>query len=234
MDDPVNVDFALLKKKVTGEVFDDSLTKRLYATDASVYREIPLSVVVPKTTYRILKKSLVSAEKRGLSIIPRATGTSLAGQCVGKGIVVDITKYFNNLLEVNVKQKWARVQPGIIRDEVNAKLKPYKLFFAPITSTSNRATIGGMVGNNSSGSNSVVYGSTRENVLEVKAILSNNEEVTFKELTKKEFKQKLTLKTLEGKIYRQINRELNDPKIKKKLLLTTLNQLFIVVIWAML
>ena len=212
----MSVNFSSLKKKVVGEVFDDALTKNLYATDASVYREIPLGVVVPKTTEDI-KEVIAFCKKNNLFIIPRATGTSLAGQCVGEGVVVDITKHFNNLLELNVKEKWARVGPGIIRDELNTKLKEHKLFFSPITSTSNRATIGGMVGNNSSGANSIVYGSTRENVLEIKAILSNNEEVTFKELSKKEFKQKLTLKSLEGEIYRQIHKELQDNEIRRKI-----------------
>src|SRR5207342_3929182 len=111
--------------------------------------------------------------------IPRTAGTSLAGQVVGTGIIVDVSKHFTSILELNKEEGWVRVQPGVIRDELNMFLKPHGLFFGPETSTANRAMIGGMVGNNSCGSNSVVYGSTRQHLLEVKALLSDGSETIF-------------------------------------------------------
>src|SRR5690606_34285456 len=115
-------------------------------------------------------------------LIPRTAGTSLAGQVVGNGIVVDVSKYFNKILEINPAEKWVRVQPGVVRDELNMALKPYGLYFGPETSTANRAMIGGMVGNNSCGSNSVVYGSTREHLLEVRALLADGSEAVFRDI----------------------------------------------------
>ena len=155
-----------------------SAYRKIYATDASAYREVPEAVAIPKTKEDLI--SLVKyANAHGKSLIPRTAGTSLAGQVVGGGVVVDISKHFNQILEVNEEEKWAWVQPGIVRDDLNRALKPSGLFFAPETSTANRAMIGGMIGNNSCGSNSVVYGSTREHLLEVEAILADGNETWF-------------------------------------------------------
>src|SRR5207237_8469483 len=121
------------------------------------------------------------------SIIPRTAGTSLAGQVVSNGIIVDVSKYFTKIIELNEKEGWVRVQPGVVRDELNMFLKRYGLFFGPETSTANRAMIGGMTGNNSCGSNSIVYGSTREHLLEVKALLSDGSEEEFKAMNIDEF-----------------------------------------------
>lgn len=156
----------------TGEFYTDETTRRLYATDASAYRELPLAVAVPKAEQDLVQ--LVRAASEGsFSLIPRTAGTSLAGQVVGSGVVVDISKYLNQVLELNVEEGWVKVQPGIVRDDLNQYLASYGYFFAPETSTANRAMIGGMIGNNSCGSNSVVYGSTREHLLEVKTVLSD-------------------------------------------------------------
>ena len=167
-----------LGKQLQGDLFFDTTMRTLYATDASAYREMPLAVAIPKNSDDI-KKLIAFAYQHKTSLIPRTAGTSLAGQVVGNGIVVDVSKYFTGILELNVDKKWVRVQPGVIRDELNMFLKPHGLFFGPETSTANRAMIGGMVGNNSCGSNSVVYRSTREHTLEVKAILSDGSEATF-------------------------------------------------------
>ncbi|MFN3315673.1 MAG: FAD-binding and (Fe-S)-binding domain-containing protein, partial [Raineya sp.] len=167
-----------LKKELSGELFFDDTMRRLYATDASVYRQLPLAVAYPKNT-EDLKKLLDFARKYKTSLIPRTAGTSLAGQVVGTGIIVDVSKYFTNILEVNEQERWVRLQPGVIRNDLNAFLKSYNLFFGPETATQSRAMVGGMVGNNSCGSNSIIYGSTREHVLEVKGLLANGEEVTF-------------------------------------------------------
>lgn len=161
-----------------GDFFTDSTYLTLYATDASAYREMPLAVAMPKSV-NDLKTLIQLARQEKVSLIPRTAGTSLAGQVVGAGIVVDVSKHFTTILEVNPEERWVRVQPGVVRDELNLFLKPYGLYFGPETSTANRAMIGGMVGNNSCGSNSVVYRATREHTLSVKALLSDGSEVEF-------------------------------------------------------
>jgi FAD/FMN-containing dehydrogenase/Fe-S oxidoreductase len=201
-----------LSTQLDGNLKFDSLTKTLYATDASVYREMPLAVAFPKTQSDI-KKLIQFATQNGTSLIPRTAGTSLAGQCVGNGIVVDVSKYFTQILEFNKEERWVRVQPGVVRDELNRFLKPHGLFFSPITSTANRAMIGGMVGNNSSGTTSIVYGVTRDKVISLETILSDGQSVIFGELSKEEFEQKTQLETLEGRIYKQIATELGDAEI---------------------
>ena len=167
-----------LQSQLEGEIFTDNAIRSIYATDASAYRELPLAVVVPKSE-RDLKALIDFANENGTSLIPRTAGTSLAGQVVGNGIVVDISKYFDEIIEVNAEEGWAWVQLGIVRDDLNRALASHGVFFAPETSTANRAMIGGMIGNNSCGSNSVVYGSTREHLLELKAFLSNGDHVHF-------------------------------------------------------
>ena len=143
-----------------------------YSTDASVYEEKPLAVAVPRSENDI--RILVEfALQEKLTLIPRAAGTSLAGQVVGNGIVVDISRHFDKILEVNQNEKWARVQPGVIRDDLNYFLNPMGLMFGPETSTASRAMIGGMVGNNSCGLHSIVWGSVRDHLLELKVILSD-------------------------------------------------------------
>ncbi len=189
------------KQVFEGDLFFDTTMRTLYATDASAYREMPLAVAMPKSENGI-KQLIQFANQYQTSIIPRTAGTSLAGQVVGNGIVVDVSKYFTAILELNKDEHWVRVQPGVIRDELNLYLKPHGLFFGPETSTANRAMIGGMVGNNSCGSNSVVYRSTREHLLEVKALLSDGTEAVFGALSLDEFHSKCELDGLEGAIYR--------------------------------
>jgi FAD/FMN-containing dehydrogenase/Fe-S oxidoreductase len=164
--------------QLDGEFYTDTTQRTLYATDASAYREMPLAVAIPKSINDI-KKLIAFARENRTSLIPRTAGTSLAGQVVGNGIIVDVSKNFTKILEINEQERWVRVQPGVVRDELNFFLKPYGLFFGPETSTANRAMIGGMVGNNSCGSNSVVYRSTREHLLSVKALLSDGSEAEF-------------------------------------------------------
>lgn len=208
---------AWLSRQLSGELHYSYALRAIYATDASMYREIPLAVAYPKDEQDI-KVLIDFARQNNSSLIPRAAGTSLAGQCVGKGIVVDISRYFTKVLEINQKERWVRVQPGVVRDELNLQLKPYGLFFGPNTSTANRAMIGGMVGNNSCGSYSIVYGTTRDHVLELKTILSDGSEATFKKLSVDEFHQKCMLQNLEGKIYRQIRDELSDAETRDEIL----------------
>ncbi|MFM1794676.1 MAG: hypothetical protein RL642_1061, partial [Bacteroidota bacterium] len=190
-------------KTLEGELFFDKTMRTLYATDASAYRELPLAVAIPKTE-KDIERLIQFALVEKTSLIPRTAGTSLAGQVVGNGIVVDVSKHFTSILELNKEEGWVRVQPGVIRDELNLFLKPHGLFFGPETSTANRAMIGGMVGNNSCGSNSVVYRSTREHLLEVKAILSDGSKAIFHALSLDEFHEKCEMDNLEGKIYKTV------------------------------
>src|SRR5690606_6507592 len=175
-----------------------------YSTDASVYQEKPLAVAIPYT-----KQDLITlirfADENKITLIPRTAGTSLAGQVVGKGIVVDVSRYFNRILEVNVEEGWARVQPGVIRDDLNAHLKPMGLMFGPETSTANRAMIGGMIGNNSSGLHSIVWGDTRQNLIAAEVLLDDGTPICFEELDKPAFADKLKLTDREGEIYRKLH-----------------------------
>ena len=178
----MNVKLQELSEQLEGMLYTDTTMRTLYATDASAYREMPLAVAVPKSK-EDLKKLIAFANREKTSLIPRTAGTSLAGQVVGNGIIVDVSKYFTEIIALDTTQHWVRVQPGVVRDELNLFLKPHGLLFGPETSTANRAMIGGMVGNNSCGSNSVVYRSTREHLLEVKALLSDGSEAVFNALS---------------------------------------------------
>ena len=204
------------------KLYTDSLHKIAYATDASVYREIPYGVAYPETEEDIRELMRLAREK-GIDLIPRASGTSLAGQVVGSGIVVDISKHWNQILEINAEERWARVQPGVVRDELNIALNPYGLFFSPETSTSNRCCIGGMFGNNSCGTHSLVYGSTRHHVIACKGILSDGTLEVFKNYKIKEleyrfgteFWKRNSHETLIERIYSQLINFAFDEKTAK-------------------
>ncbi len=208
--------FENFAKSFDGEFYTNLLHRSIYATDASVYLKIPMAVAIPRNNESI--KALIRfANENQISLIPRAAGTSLAGQCVGDGIVVDISKYFTEILSINTKDKTVKVQPGVIRDELNAFLQPYNLFFSPNTSTTNRCTLGGMVGNNSSGTTSIQYGVTRDKVVKLKAILANGEEVIFESLSKEVFINKTKLNSLEGKIYKTLYDELGLTEVQDEI-----------------
>ena len=208
-----------LATQLQGELYDDTTMRTLYATDASAYREMPLAVTIPKTKEDI-QILIQFARENKTNLIPRTAGTSLAGQVVGNGIIVDVSKHFTKIIELNEEASWVRVQPGVIRDELNLFLHPHGLYFGPETSTANRAMMGGMVGNNSCGSNSVIYRSTREHLLEVTAFLSDGTEVVFKALSLDDFHAKCELTTLEGAIYKSTRSMLsnydNQVEIKKE------------------
>lgn len=212
-----NNKYQALINVIEGEVYTSSLYKKLYATDASVYRALPEAVVYPKHEQDILHV-IAFAEKHQIGIVPRAAGTSLAGQCVGKGIILDVSKHMTSILSLNEKERTVRVQPGVIRDELNLFLEPYGLFFGPNTSTSNRCMIGGMVGNNSSGTTSIQYGVTRDKVLSLRTILSSGEVVNFSAINKKELAQKIQQDTQEGKIYAFIHDKLQQNAIRENLI----------------
>ncbi|MDX1667030.1 MAG: FAD-linked oxidase C-terminal domain-containing protein, partial [Saprospiraceae bacterium] len=202
-----------LAARLEGELYDSDMWRMMYATDASVYRQMPAAVAIPKTESD-LKELIRYARQYRQSIILRAAGTSLAGQCVGEGIIVDMSRHFNRIIELNREEGWVRLQPGVIRDELNEFLRPHGLFFGPNTSTANRAMLGGMVGNNSCGTTSIVYGSTRDHVLELTCLLSDGTEAVFGPLTPSEFKAKLPGEKLENRLYRQIYQELGLPEMQ--------------------
>ena len=190
----------------------DPLHRIAYATDASAYREVPQGVAYPENEADIIDLINIARE-RETHLIPRAGGTSIAGQVVGSGIVVDISKHFKKILEINEEERWARVQPGVVLDELNLALKPYGLFFSPETSTSNRCCIGGMFGNNSCGSHSLVYGSTRHHVIEARGVLCDGSVEIFKTYTIKELEERFgsrfwesDTETLIQRIYAQLIR----------------------------
>jgi FAD/FMN-containing dehydrogenase/Fe-S oxidoreductase len=207
----------ILAKSLEGDLKYDNITTTIYATDASVYKEEPAAVAWPKTTEDI-RKILNFARVEKTSITMRAGGTSLAGQVVSPGIIVDISRYMNKILEINKKEMWVRVEPGVVLDELNLALKEHGLFFGPETSTSNRCNIGGMVGNNACGSHSVVYGSTRDHTIEIKALLSDGSEAIFRPVNRTEFLEKRKLSNLEGDIYRNIENILSDKLNQEKIL----------------
>lgn len=201
-----------LAAQLEGELHRDETMRRLYATDASEYQEMPLAVALPKSEEDV-RRLVAFAAHHELGIIPRAAGTSLAGQVVGHGIVVDLGRHLDGIVRLDVENHRVRVQPGVIRDELNRFLKPHDLFFTPETSTANRAMIGGMAGNNSCGANSIVYGTTREHLISVRGYLSDGSEVTFGPLTPVEFSAKCDApESLETSIYRGVRDLLADEK----------------------
>lgn len=216
------------------KIFTDKVSRVLYATDASAYRELPYGVCFPENPEDI-QEIINEASSRRLSVIPRCGGTSLAGQVVGSGIVADVSRYMNKIIEVNSQERWVRVEPGVVLDELNSALEPYGLFFAPETSTSNRCCIGGMVGNNSCGSHSLAYGSTRDHLLEAKVILSDGSTAVFSPERAAEVLQAIGEEkergeeTLEKRIYRylyglaadnalveRVNKEFPDKEVKRR------------------
>lgn len=199
-----------------GDVYVDETWRRLYATDASAYREMPMAVVRPKNV-KDLKKLIAFAGKHKTSLIPRTAGTSLAGQVVGAGIVVDVSKYMTDILEINTEEKWIRVQPGVVLEEMNKILLELGLFFGPETSTANRCMMGGMVGNNSCGLHSLAYGSTRDHTLSTKVLLSDGSEAEFGALSAEAFKTKCAQQNLEGNIYRKFHEILSDVVNQKEI-----------------
>ena len=194
----------------------DLLSRILYSTDASAYREMPLGVFYPESKQDLIDiVKLASAE--GFSIIPRAAGTSLAGQVVGKGLVVDVSKHLNKILEINKDERWARVEPGVVLDELNIAVAGFGLCFGPETSTSNRCCFAGMVGNNSCGSHSLVHGSTRDHLLETEMVLSDGSVASFKSCTVEEFEERCKLEGREGEIYRFAANMLHNERVKREI-----------------
>ncbi|MCX6946100.1 MAG: FAD-binding protein [Opitutales bacterium] len=212
---PTPTDFTQLAATLEGDLHTRHLLRLLYATDASEYQELPAAVALPRSAEDV-RKLLAFARRHGLGIIPRGAGTSLAGQVVGSGLVLDLGRHLNRIVRIDPAARRAWVQPGVVRNELNLALQPHGLLFGPETSTANRAMLGGMVGNNSCGSNSVVYGSTRDHLCSARGLLSDGSEATFGPLTREEFAAKCAgPDTLEGRIYRTVRDLLADPENRR-------------------
>ena len=194
-----------LAAHLEGEVRFDKVSRALYSTDASVYQIEPLGVAIVRSRQDIVG-AIDIARRHGCSITVRGGGTSQAGQAIGPGLQLDTSKYFNRLLEVNVRERWARVEPGIVLDELNAQLRPHGLRFAPDISTASRATVGGMIGNNSSGARSVLYGKTIDHVLDLHVALADGGISHMRPLTSDELDRACAADTLEGACYRDVRR----------------------------
>jgi len=194
-----------LRRRLKGEVRFDRYTRSLYSTDASIYQIQPIGVVFPKNEEDVAA-AMVVAREAGVPILPRGGGTSLAGQAVGEAIHIDMSRHMDRLLEVNAEERWARIQPGMVVDELNALLKPHGLKYAVDVSPSNRATLGGNVGTDASGAHSVLYGKTIDQVLEITALLPSGERVTAREVDEGGYRAVAAQGTLEGEIYRTLRR----------------------------
>ncbi len=184
-------------------IHTDEQTRRLYANDASMYEDLPQGVSFPRSTADI-QQLVHQANQKEFSITARSGGTSLAGQATGSGVIMDVSRRMTELLELNTREKYAHVEPGVIRDTLNRSAAAHDLQFGPDTATTNRCMIGGMIGNNSCGIYSIKHKTTREHILEIEAVLSDGSIATFKPLTNQELEQKKQLQTLEGYIYRSI------------------------------
>ena len=196
---------AALQGRLAGEFRCDTATRILYSTDASMYEMRPLGVAFPKNIDDV-HEAIRAANQLNVPIVARGGGTGLAGQTVGTGLIIDFSKYMNGILEFNAEKRWVRVQPGVVLDELNAFLKPHGLHFAPDVATSSRATIGGMVSNNSAGAHSVKYGKTIDHVLELEVILSDGSGTRWSPMSKAEVGVKMEQKDLEGQIFREVIR----------------------------
>src|SRR5215471_93807 len=206
-----------LKTRISGEVRFDRASRLMYSTAASIYEIEPIGVVLPKTQEDVAATMEVARDFK-VPILPRGAGTSLAGQTVCDAIVIDMSKYLNRVLEVNSEERWAIVEPGVVQEQLNVHLRPMGYLFGPDTSTANRATIGGMMGNNSAGSHSILYGKTIDHILEMDVVLGSGEGRALKEM---KFDDAAKRGGLEGRIADIVcaNREEIDrrfPKIMRR------------------
>jgi FAD/FMN-containing dehydrogenase/Fe-S oxidoreductase len=192
-----------LEAAIDGEVRFDRVSRALYSTDASVYQIEPLGVVIPRSAEAVAQAVRVAA-RHGVPITPRGGGTSQAGQSIGEGLVLDTSKHLNKVLEINPDEKWARVQPGVVLDELNAELRPFNLRFAPDVSSASRATVGGMMANNSSGARSVLYGKTLDHVREQHVVLADGELAHFRPLTAAQLGEASRGDSIEARAYRAV------------------------------
>ncbi len=191
------------RREIEGEVRFDTYSKVLYSTDASVWQIEPIGVVIPKHADDVAAIGRVAARNK-VPILPRGGATSLSGQTVGHAVHIDFAKYMHQVLEFNAEEQWVRVQPGVVQDQLNNCLRPKGFQLGPDTSSSSRATLGGMTGNNSAGSHSIVYGKMIDHVLEVKTVLADGSEATFGPVEKARLESLSRGESLENRLYREL------------------------------
>src|SRR5881409_893245 len=209
--------YEALKKRVAGEVRFDRVSRLMYSTDASIYEIEPIGVVIPRTHEDVFATMEVARDFK-VPVLPRGGGTSLAGQTVGNAVVIDMSKYLNHVLAVNTEERWALVEPGVVQEQFNLHLRPLGFLFGPDTSTANRATLGGMMGNNSAGSHSIVYGKTIDHILEMDVILSSGQGRTLREMKCEEAARRGGLEARIAEIVRDNRDEIERrfPKIMRR------------------
>ncbi|NLF64195.1 MAG: FAD-binding protein [Chloroflexi bacterium] len=209
--DAAVVDFLqTLSGRVSGDLRRDDITRLLYSTDASIYQVVPHAVLIPRTEEDV-HAAVELAAGRQMPLLPRTSGSSLAGQAVNEALVIDFTRHLNQVLELNAEERWIWVQPGIVLDELNAYLRPSGLKFGPDPASSDRAAMGGIVSNNSTGSHSILYGMTADHVLEMQVILSDGSRVHLRPLAPDELARQQQRSGLEGEIYRRLHALVSDP-----------------------
>jgi FAD/FMN-containing dehydrogenase len=194
---------AALRRVVGGEVRFDSYSRHLYSRDASMYAIEPVGVVFPRNATDV-SAIVATAGEFGVPVLPRGAGTSLAGQTVGQAIVMDLSRHMSTIIEIDAERQVARVQPGVVQEQLNLAAARHGLVFGPDTSTKNRATLGGMIGNNSAGSQSVRYGMTIDHVLTLDVVLSDGSQSAFGPLTGDEVASRAAAATLDGRICREL------------------------------
>src|SRR5499426_831161 len=206
-----------LRSRISGEVRFDRASRLMYSTDASIYEIEPIGVVLPRTHEDVFAVMEIARDFK-VPVLPRGAGTSLAGQTVGEAVVIDMSKYLNRVLEVNTEERWALVEPGVVQEQFNLHLRPMGFLFGPDTATANRATIGGMMGNNSAGSHSILYGKTIDHVLEMDVILASGEQRVFGNMTMAEAERHGGLESRIAEIVRTNREEIDRrfPKIMRR------------------
>lgn len=204
----MNALFQALKEAIKGEVHHDSVTCTIYSVDASIYEIKPIGVVIPKDKEDLITTLKIAAEF-GIPVTPRGAATGITGSCLGHGLIIDTSKYLNHILEINIEKGYAICEPGVVQDRLNEALAPYGYRLGPDTSTGNRATLGGMLANNSAGARSLFYGCMVDHVTEVELALAGGEVLSFHAVNEEEWAKKRTQQDREGTIYREIFRILN-------------------------
>ena len=200
-----------LQKRVAGDLRTDEYTRILYSTDASLYQVMPYGVLIPKTVNDVQAAVELAASYK-IPILPRTGGSSLAGQAINEALIIDMTTYLNQILEVNQEERWVRAQPGVVLDALNLHLRPMGLQFGPDPASSNRAALGGIVANNSTGSHSILYGMTADHLLETDVILFDGTSTSFGFLDPAGLQTKLDRPGFEGQLYRDVSAIVQDPE----------------------
>ncbi|HEY7157811.1 MAG TPA: FAD-linked oxidase C-terminal domain-containing protein [Gemmataceae bacterium] len=202
-----------LRKHLAGEVRFDAVSRRLYSTDASIYRMEPLGVVIPKSVEDIVATVQITAEA-GVPITARGGGTSLSGQSIGPGVVLDCSKYLNAILDIDAAARVVRIQPGVVLDALNGALAAHDLLFGPEVSTASRANLGGMIGNNSAGSRSIVYGKTLDHVRRLGVVLADGSRASFGPVRLADWERLASGRSLEGNIYQQVRAIVREERVE--------------------